>query len=379
MSEERKNILLVTRPICPPWDEASKNFAYFLAKSISRFRFYLLTHGHLEDLPDNVIEESIYGSAHFSYREKLSLMGFLYKVQNKVDILHFLFTPTKANAFFAKYLVGYGKNSRTRKIQTVATLREDLYSDRELKKLIFGDLIITYSDHAKQKLNSLGFENVERIYPGVDIEKYSPKEKDTQIMKQFDIHEKDLVITYPGEYTRLNATDSIVEVLIKNKESVRALNIKFIFACRIKNEPDQDKKNEIDQLFQKEGIAQNIVYTDTFPDMEKIFNLSDIVVFPVQDMRGKFDVPLAVIEAMACAKPVIISDLPILREFSNSENSVMIPTGNLDIFWKNLFDLAKNPALRKTLGQSARQYAENNFNIRQVAGYYEKIYERLSY
>ncbi len=29
-----KKILLATRPLVPPWDEASKNFAYFLAKHI---------------------------------------------------------------------------------------------------------------------------------------------------------------------------------------------------------------------------------------------------------------------------------------------------------------------------------------------------------
>ena len=113
--------------------------------------------------------------------------------------------------------------------------------------------------------------------------------------------------------------------------------------------------------------------------MEKIYNFSDIVVFPVRDMKGKFDVPLAVIEAMACAKPVIISDLPILREFSNSKNSVMIPTGNTEVLWQNIIDLSQKNDLRKDLGLSARKYAEDNFNIKNVAGHYTKIYERLSH
>ena len=31
-----KKILFVSRPIAPPWDEASKNFAYNLAKEITK-------------------------------------------------------------------------------------------------------------------------------------------------------------------------------------------------------------------------------------------------------------------------------------------------------------------------------------------------------
>ena len=75
---------------------------------------------------------------------------------------------------------------------------------------------------------------------------------------------------------------------------------------------------------QQKNILDRVVFTDTFAQMPKLYNLSDIVVFPVQNMHGKFDVPLAAIEAMACAKPLVISNLPILQEFAKPDNSVII-------------------------------------------------------
>ena len=45
-----KRILLLTRPICPPWDEGSKNFAYTLAKYAGDFEIHLLTCGKVDDL-----------------------------------------------------------------------------------------------------------------------------------------------------------------------------------------------------------------------------------------------------------------------------------------------------------------------------------------
>ena len=58
-----KDILLATRPLTPPWDEASKNFAYFLAKSIhdSGLRVHILTTPtRLDDMGDHVIQHPIY-------------------------------------------------------------------------------------------------------------------------------------------------------------------------------------------------------------------------------------------------------------------------------------------------------------------------------
>jgi glycosyltransferase involved in cell wall biosynthesis len=112
-------------------------------------------------------------------------------------------------------------------------------------------------------------------------------------------------------------------------------------------------------------------------EMPDIYNLCDISVFPVRDMIGKFDVPLAVIEAMACEKPVIISDLPILGEFAKEENSVKIEKGNVAELNSKILDLYNNHEKRSVLGKNARLYVEENFDINSIAKQYQAIYEKL--
>ena len=101
------------------------------------------------------------------------------------------------------------------------------------------------------------------------------------------------------------------------------------------------------------------------------------MIFPVQNMIGKFDVPLAVIEAMACEKPVIISDLPILNEFAKEENSVRIEKGNVSQLNSKILDLYNNPEKRNILGENARKYVEENFDIQKVAEQYKTVYEKI--
>jgi len=374
--ENRKKILLVTRPIAPPWDEASKNFAFTLAKNLPDFEFTLLTHGKIGGLPENVRREPIYTANNFSTLQKLRLLKYLKRLKkNDFDILHFLFTPTKLNTFLNRKIIS---KLQAKTIQTIATLREDLYSDAEIKKLMFADRIVTYSKYAKDKLNDLALNNAKQVYPGIDLDLYKPEPKDKGFIENLKLNIADFIVTYPGEFTRLGATDDIVDLIQKYSNLLNEKKIKIIFACRVKNEKDRQKKKEIEKILAEKGLADLVRLPDTFTTMEKVFNLSDAVIFPVRDMKGKFDVPLAVIEAMACGKPVIISDLPILREFTDDQNSVIIKSGDRAQLMDAISNLYGQKAKREEIGKNAREFIAENFDIKKVAMRYGEIYKNLN-
>jgi len=370
--QSAKKILLITRPIAPPWDEASKNFAYYLAKNIATVNFTLLTNDFIPDLPKNITQKSIYTSNHLDWLQRLRLLKLI-GIRKQFDVMHFMLTPSKMNALgFKNFLC----TKKVKTIQTIATLREDLLKDSDYKDILFADLIITYSEYAKNKLQSLGFKNAQRIYPGIDLEYYKPATHNLK-PETYNLSKGDFIVTYPGEYTRLGATDDIVNMIIQYSSILYEKKIKVLFACRIKNEADRKKKEEVVERLKNANALNLVSFTDTVSDMASLYNLSDIIIFPVRDMKGKFDVPLAAIEPMACEKPVIISDLPILKEFANQENSVIIERGNVPQLKEAILDLYANPEKRMSLGKSARQFVENNFDIKNVAAIYQKIYETL--
>lgn len=365
-----KKVLLVTRPIAPPWDEASKNFAFTLAKDLSseeKFELHLMTNGVVSELPKNIVQEKIYTHSQndFGFFQKIRSLLFQFNTKGKFDIAHYFFTPTKLNSFIIKKLL---KNKKTKSIQTVATLREDLFSDEEIKNLMFGDLIITYSDYAKNKLEKLGIKNVKRIYPGIDLEKYKPSENPQP--------NNDFVINFAGEYTRLGAMDDVVDSFIEVFKKIP--EAKLSMAVRVKNEKDAAKKKEVIEKLKENNVLEKVdFYDDGKFNMEDIYNLADISIFPVQNMHGKFDVPLVVVEAMACSKPVIVSDIPILEEFCDKENSVKIHAGNVEQLVQAILDLYADKEKRTHLGTYARTYVEKNFNIKNVSQQYVEVYEKI--
>lgn len=378
---DKKRILLLTRPICPPWDEGSKDFAYTLAKHARDFEVHLLTCGSLADMADradNIVQHLIYTSPKWNFGQKVRayiflVKEFLIKGGKDYNILHSFFTPTKLNVFALKMCL---RNKKLKTIQTLATLRDDIYSDDQLKKIIHADLIITYSDYAKERLEKMGFNNVRRIYPGIDVNLFSPAPKKPELMEKFETNEDDFVINYTGEYVRLGDMDDIVSVFSDLAKENKKL--KLHLAVRVKNQKDAEKKKEVRQKFEEAGCLDRVAFIDDGSYvMEDIFNLCDISIFPARTMAGKFDIPLVIPEAMACGKPVIASNLERLKYFLNDENSILINPGDRRALKDNILYLYANPKAREELGEKGMQFVRENFDIMKIVKEYEEIHRSL--
>jgi glycosyltransferase involved in cell wall biosynthesis len=333
-----------------------------------------MTSQELPQLPANIIQEKIYkfSEKDFKLSDKLRSIFFQFIYRNSFDIKHYFFTPTPQNSkLIKKILKGRGKT-----IQTIATLREDLFDDKQIKDMMFGDVIATYSNYAKNKLENLGFTNVVKIYPGINLNDYSPKEKNEDELSKANFKKDDFIINFSGEYIRLGAMDTVIESFIEIFKQVPSARLSL--AVRVKNEKDAVKKESIIAKLKSAGILDKVSFHDSgIYKMSDIYNLSDISIFPVSNMQGKFDIPLAVIEAMACGKPVIISDIPILKEFSNNANSVTIQKDSPQALTDAILDLYKNKEKIISLGKNAHTYVYENFNIQKAAQSYNEIYNKL--
>lgn len=371
VNRAKPSVLLVSRPIAPPWDEASKNFALNLAQKLRSWRVGILVNEQIPEVLRSVEQVPIYSKPTLDWVQRARLL-FLRHAQKQFDIVHYLFTPTRLNSFMFRVII---PARASRRIQTVATIRDIDAKSSNLRKLLFADQIVTYSEYSKRKLEALGLSHVTCIYPGIRLDKFKPSVPDRKLAQGLGIQPSDFVVMYPGEYVRLGATDMLVASIPELLKHIP--NLKFVFACRIKNTADTHKKQQVLDQLASQGLTNHVVFTDTIEDMPALYNLADIIVFPVGNMEGKFDVPLAVIEAMACAKPVIVSDLPVLAEFTSAENALIVSANDRVQFTEKVGILAENHELRGTLGQKARQYAATHYDIRKIAKRYGELYEAV--
>ncbi|WP_302081268.1 glycosyltransferase family 4 protein [Salinibaculum rarum] len=116
---------------------------------------------------------------------------------------------------------------------------------------------------------------------------------------------------------------------------------------------------------------ENVTFTGWVDDIRGAYGAGDVYLFPTKaENQG-----IAVLEAMACGKAVILRDLPVFREFYTDGEDCLL-CSDLSEFREALDRLAANPGLRDRLGANARETAREH-SIERVAEELAAVYNAV--
>ncbi|WP_254537568.1 glycosyltransferase family 4 protein [Halomarina litorea] len=103
-----------------------------------------------------------------------------------------------------------------------------------------------------------------------------------------------------------------------------------------------------------EHPPENVTFTGWVDDKRGAFGAGDVYLFPTKDENQG----IAVLEAMACGKPVVLSDLPVFREFfTDGEDCLLCSTREE---FRAALERLEDPAERERLGANARETASEH-------------------
>ncbi|MFN0090304.1 MAG: glycosyltransferase [Acidimicrobiales bacterium] len=116
------------------------------------------------------------------------------------------------------------------------------------------------------------------------------------------------------------------------------------------------------------GIAHRVrlLGRTTHDELPGIFRNADVVVAPsVVDHNGDRDgLPNVVLEAMACGRPLVASDVAaIASAITSDHNGMLVPPADPDALARVIRSLATDPARRTRLASAARRTAEQHFEL----------------
>ena len=106
-------------------------------------------------------------------------------------------------------------------------------------------------------------------------------------------------------------------------------------------------------------------------DMPAVFAQSAIVCLP----SYREGMPKALLEAAACGRPVVTTDVIGCREaIIDGETGILVPVRDADALAQALMRLIEDPALRERMGKAGRERAIREFDIRAVVAKHLAIY-----
>ncbi|HIG48217.1 MAG TPA: glycosyltransferase [candidate division Zixibacteria bacterium] len=128
---------------------------------------------------------------------------------------------------------------------------------------------------------------------------------------------------------------------------------------------------QLDQ-WAKDGIVEVLGHV---ADVPGLWGQCHIAVLPSYYGEG---VPLSLIEAAACARPMVAADGPGLRDIvRHGETGLLVPARDAGALADAIEKLSQDPELRRRLGQAARRLAEEKFGAETIIAQTLEIYGDL--
>lgn len=152
------------------------------------------------------------------------------------------------------------------------------------------------------------------------------------------------------------------------------------FPFRLRIVGDGPERERLSEMIETHGLTGRITLEGslTHAELPGAYAAADAVVIPsVQDSSGDRDgLPNVVLEAMACARAVVASDISAVGcAVSDGETGLLVPPANASALASALKRLAVAPALRERLGRGGRERVESDYEVGRCT---ERLYQLLT-
>ena len=268
-------------------------------------------------------------------------------------------------------------------LPTVSTVHSDYrldYLGRPMSRLTYGtinafalrklDYRIGVSDAMVDLLISRKFdpERLFSIYNGLDFTPRTPGMNRAEFFRSVGLDGDDSCVV-AGIAARLNPVKDIA-TLIKGF----ALAHQEFPALRLIIAGDGEELGNLKQLAASLGVASQVCFAGWVSDTDSFYHAIDINT--LTSISETF--PYALTEGARAALPTISSKVGgVSYLIDHGANGFLFPPGDAQVLAEHLLTLAKDPALRRSMGQKLYEKAKREFSIKATVNRQLEIYETI--
>ncbi|MCP4252713.1 MAG: glycosyltransferase [Candidatus Scalindua sp.] len=231
------------------------------------------------------------------------------------------------------------------------------------------DKIICVSDKVMKftkETQGIDTKRLITIYNG--IEKFcSVSEKETSdLRKKFNIPLNSSVVGTIAQFSEKKGLEYLLRsasVLLKDRRDVNFFLV-----------GDGTIKSKLEQLCTDLKIENNVIFVGERSDIPGMLSLIDIFVLP-SITEG---LPLALLEAMSCGKPVIATSVGGVPEIvKNGINGILVRPKDSEALCGAMREMLSDVGMRDRMGREGQIICEKGFSSRAMVNQIENLYDTL--
>jgi glycosyltransferase involved in cell wall biosynthesis len=367
----RPKVLLVTsHPVAPPWNGADKNLARVLLHAELGVDFSFVG-GAMDETPwpprhlRNVLDV---GSDMPTAAAKLRLFTWLSFRAPTADIVHAIVTFKRSPLTQWALLAA----PRIRQCGLVVTCPSGHYLPLQLLKR--ASVVVAVSRGTERRLRAAGLDNVRLVSPGVDLHYFEPG---SAIDPRRDGSPRRPTLLFAGHFEADGGLDAALHLARRVRRSVPDLRLMVAMRPR-PGHRDQQRQLQMRETIERMGLTGAVVELGSAADIRAALQTCSAVVYQPQRLRMKMDLPLTLLEALACGRPLLVSPADTLGELADGSPAVVVdqPEGEASV--RHLERLLGDEAYSIECQTAARRLAERRYSLRPMLAAYRDVYRELA-
>lgn len=306
-----------------------------------------------EDFENTFLNNFVQKTYFLIYRFILILLVIYFLKKYKIDVV---LDRSSSNGIgvFSGFLIGK---------PTIVELLDPDYSKLSLR---LANKIFAYT---KNIIDPILHDKVKIVSAGVDTNTFKPAYGGgNDVRKKYNLKGKKVVV-YVGAMSAWHGAEDLIEISTKFEGDLRFLMV----GKGLDMLEEKTKEMSISSRFIFTGFVKH-------EEVPKYISAADVAVAPynpkgLRDMEkyGFYFSPIKIFEYMACGKPVVASDLEIIRDIINENRcGLLAKPGNVEDFSEKIRMLIDDSASRKKFGDNGRNAVIEKYSWEKVA---EEIYD----
>ncbi len=208
-------------------------------------------------------------------------------------------------------------------------------------------------------------------YNGVNIEDFRPSDTPSEVLAKYGLGNFDRIILSIGTVQQRKGQWRIIQslpVLLKKWPNLAYLNVGRPY--------DPLYLSQLREYAERLGVSRNVRFLDAVPqvDLVSLINSASLCAHP----STKEAFGLAVVEEMACGRPVVALDTGPLPEIvENGVDGILVAPEDSGGLTSSILNLLDDASLAKRIGEAARRKVATKFTWDLTAIRLEGIYQNL--
>lgn len=204
---------------------------------------------------------------------------------------------------------------------------------------------------------------IEVIPNGVDLEVFDPEKAGTGTLRaELGLLDNALMAGAVGTLSPVKCHQTLI--LAAPEVLRRHPNVYFIIVGR-------GDQSALRQLAHEQGVGERVIFTGVRRDITNVLASLDVYIMTSLS-EG---ISLALLEAMAMARPVIATNVGGNPEIINSPDAgLLFSAGDHIVLARSIIELLSDSSRRKALGHVARERVRHAYSLSRTIARYEQLY-----